>query len=328
MKTILITGISGFIGRSIYRTFLKDYKIIAFSRQYLTDLDVGCIQVNGNIEDNGILKDICDTYRPDIVIHCAGLAHQKLANPLDKEKYEKINCLATEHLAKAAAQANPEVWFIFLSSISVYGEKQKKENVQETDPCLPTSDYALSKLNAEKKLKRLYESHIVKKFDILRLAPVYDWNWSLNIDKRVFAPCKLFYLKYGSGEQTMSVINRNNLADFIEFRLKNNEAISFFKVFNICDKIPCSFNEIINVFKKSALQPNRITIRLPLIFVWFLTKIAGLLIKQRKAWVLSIYDKLANNLTFANEQMLKTGFRPKHNIHTVFSGNNLIGKNK
>jgi hypothetical protein len=55
-----------------------------------------------------------------------------------------------------------------------------------------------------------------------------------------------------------------------------------------------------------------------LISVWLLTRVSGLLLKKRKAWILSIYEKLATDLVFDNEQMLKTGFRPKHNIHNVF----------
>lgn len=320
MKTILITGVSGFLGQTIFRTLYQGYKIVAFSRQYLPDLEKQCIQVNGNMEDVTILHQICHTYRPDVVIHCAGVAHQKMANPLGKNVYDTINCQSTENLARAAIEANPNAWIIFLSSISVYGENHKQEIVKETDPCRPTSDYAVSKLNAEKALRRLHNNDIVRKLDILRLAPVYDWNWTLNIDKRVFSPYKFSYFKYGSGEQKMSVVNRENVADFIEFRLETNKEISFYNVFNLCDETPCSFNEIIQVFKNSALQPNRVSIRIPLIFVWILAKAAGLLIKKRRAWFFSIYDKLANSLIFDNKQMLKTGFRPKHDIHSVFCG--------
>jgi len=44
------------------------------------------------------------------------------------------------------------VHFIFLSSISVYGEDNLKDSVSEESECNPSSDYAQSKLDAEKRL--------------------------------------------------------------------------------------------------------------------------------------------------------------------------------
>jgi len=52
---------------------------------------------------------------------------------------------------------------------------------------------------------------------ILRLAPVYDRKWSLNLDRRIFTPKKIAYLRFGSGLQKMSALAKSNLIDFIEF---------------------------------------------------------------------------------------------------------------
>lgn len=51
MKTFLIKGIAGFVGREVYRTLSKNHQIIEFNRQVFSDLDIKC-QVNGNIEMN------------------------------------------------------------------------------------------------------------------------------------------------------------------------------------------------------------------------------------------------------------------------------------
>ena len=58
---------------------------------------------------------------------------------------------------------------------------------------------------------------------LLRLAPVYDCEWSLNLDRRVFAPKKMAYLKFGNGEQRMSALARSNLVDFIDFLIHTPE---------------------------------------------------------------------------------------------------------
>ena len=321
MKVILVTGASGFIGRAVCKRLGRKYKIVVFSRQGLPGLDADTIQVKGDIEDKTTLDVICRIYRPEVVIHCAGLAHQSMIHPVPSEKYFQINSAATENLAKAVTRANPDAWFMFLSSISVYGEGHGKKTVTEQSPCRPSSDYAASKRDAERKLRGLFDTNLISKIDIYRLAPVYDRNWSLNIDKRVFFPGKLFYLKYGTGKQKMSLVNRENVIDFIEFRLNNHQDDSFYKVFNLCDPVPYSFNEIIRVFRKSDFQPRRITLKVSLNLVWLLSRLAARLMKRRTSWSLSIYDKLANDLVFDHGQMLKTGFRPRHTLASVFGVN-------
>ncbi len=206
MKTILVTGASGFIGQAVCRAFSLSSKIIALDKQLCSSEKNTYVLVEASIEDKDELKRVCNTYLPDVIIHCAGLAHQKLGNKKNTDEYERINSIATEKLAKAGISANPDVHFIFLSSISVYGEDQSKKAVSEIDLCLPTSDYALSKRSAEKRLEKLYDQTLLKRLDVLRLAPVYDVEWSINLEKRVFFPKKMFYLRFGSGKQEMSAL--------------------------------------------------------------------------------------------------------------------------
>jgi len=107
------------------------------------------VSIKADIEDDNVLKDVCNKNLLDVVIHCAGLAHQKISSKISTNLYEKINSIATEKLANAAVSANPSVYFIFLSSISVYGEDFRKKIIKETDQCFPISSYAVSKLDAK-----------------------------------------------------------------------------------------------------------------------------------------------------------------------------------
>ena len=318
MKTILITGASGFIGQTLCKVLSLKYKIIALNRRICLGEPNTCVSVKVNIEDKKALKNICNIYLPDVVIHCAGLAHQKLSSNNNTKSYENINIVATENLANVAISANPDVYFIFLSSISVYGENQTQKVVREIDRCLPTSDYAQSKLRAENRLKRLYVTNRLKKLDVLRLAPVYDVEWSINLEKRVFAPQKMFYLRFGSGGQKMSALARKNLVDFIAFRLKSETQQPFYNIINVCDKQPYSFNEIIRIFQKTKYQPKRKVINIPLNFVELLINYIALLFKHKSAWIHSFYNKLANDLVFDNKKMLETGFKHGVSLKSVF----------
>ncbi len=322
-NTILITGAAGFIGKSLCDYLLKDYRIIALdcSKQILADDRL--LWAHVDFTDTSSIHQIFEEHRPNIIIHCAGIAHQRI-DRVTSEEYLRINSLATESLALAGAKANANVHFIFFSSISVYGERNIGKAINEEDKCFPTSDYAFSKLDAEKRLENLFKERTLKKLDILRLSPVYDSEWSLNIEKRIFAPKKLIFVKFGSGEQRMSAVSRSNLVDFIEYRLrqeiKGEENINnylFCNTFNVCDERDYSFNELIKAFQKSGNCPFRPVVRIPLIFVWTATRLMGFFFKSKRTWLHSCYDKLAYSLIFDNGKMLCTGFKPKHTLESI-----------
>lgn len=320
VKTVLITGASGFVGQKAVEKLSSRYRVVAFDKRppdskFCNNL----ISVSGDITDENKIKGVCQKHQPDIIVHCAGIAHQKITRPLDEDTYNITNHIATKRLAAAAVNTNSDIHFVFLSSVSVYGEKYNDSEAGEEDPCYPTTAYARSKLNAEKSLIDLFDAGLISKVDILRLAPVYDRSWSLNLDRRVFGPQKMCYLKFGSGNQKMSVLARSNLIDFIGYRVNQTDSTTFCKGFNVCDRHPCSFNDIITVFRNSTYQPNRPVIKIPLEWIGLGARISGRLIQNRSAWFQSCYDKLANSLVFDNSKMLESGFVPVHTLKSVFS---------
>ncbi len=315
-KKVLITGISGFIGKALSEKLLKTYSILGIDNKnssYVKDIIIEIV----DIMDYERISKFVNIHKPDIVIHCAGIAHQKFGS-INAEKYFNVNSHATENLCIETAKANPDVHFLFLSSVSVYGENDIKASISEKHQCKPSSDYAESKLDAEKCLIRLHNAGTLKKLDILRLAPIYDSSWSLNLDRRVFAPGKLAYIKFGSGEQTMSTVSRQNLIDFIEYRLNQEPKKPFCDIINICDEKPYQFKEIISIFKQSEYQPDRLILTIPLFFVKIVTILAGLVYKNKRKWLHSCYNKLAFSLVFDNSKMLNTGFKNKQSLITVF----------
>ena len=172
---LLTTGANGFIGRALCDKLSPDHKVIGIDIAERPDKPSKIAWEQASITDNDSVAAICDKYAPDVVIHCAGIAHQKMGS-VDRETYIKVNSEATENLAKAAARTNPELLFVFLSSISVYGEgpqitqitqngkgKTQDNGVGEDLPCHPSSDYAYSKLDAERRLLSLHEKGILKK---------------------------------------------------------------------------------------------------------------------------------------------------------------------
>ena len=115
----------------------------------------------------------------------------------------------------------------------------------------------------------------------------------------------------------MSTLSRQNLVDFIRYRIEQCDGPGY-TVFNVCDEKTCSFNEIIHVFQNSGVQPNKMVVKIPLFFVGCLTRGAGLVFPRKAGWINSFYNKLANSLVFDNKRMLATGFCPKQSMASVF----------
>ncbi len=317
MKKVLITGAAGFIGSALCDVLKKDFSIIGMDN--LTKPPAcGAVWEQADITDDAAVDRICREHMPDTVVHCAGIAHQKVG-AVDVNSYMRINSKATEYLAKAVFNSNSNARFIFLSSICVYGETDLEMPVSEEAECRPSSDYAKSKLDAEKRLDALSSGSSEKKTVILRLAPVYGKEWSLNLDRRILMPRRLGYVKFGNGQQRMSALARGNLVEFIVYLLTQEPGRSNGNtIINVCDTDAYTFNRMIHVYRASGRHPSGPVVRIPLWTVFLATRIAGLVFYGKRGWLHSCYDKLASSLVFDNTRMLATGFKPIHSLESVF----------
>lgn len=324
---ILITGASGFIGSELCKRLAVANSVVGVDVAPRPEKLSGISWESLDLNQEKAIAVLSDKYSPDVVIHCAGIAHQTIGF-IDRNTYMKMNSIVAEKVAKAVTLRNPNVRFIFLSSVSVYGEskdeavatgEKSSQGINEQTACRPSSDYALSKLDAEERLSVLYHKGIIKDLVILRLAPVYDREWSLNLDRRIFTPGKLAYLRFGSGSQMMSALARPNLVDFINYILRSKDYVNENNLcINVCDTLPYTFNTIIRVFRESGVFAKRFIISAPLSLVWFATRVAGVLFFHKRQWIYSCYDKLACDLVFDNTRMMRTGFKPEHSLETVF----------
>lgn len=150
-KNILITGVSGFIGRCTLKEFLScsdDFKIYALVREPL-ELPESVIQLL--CEDISKVEDVSIPCNIDVVIHLAAKAHIKEASA-SIEEFRLINRDATDKLLKKCTEIGVRR-FIFLSTIGVLGNVTEGVPLNEESDEQPRSMYAISKLEAEHAVK-------------------------------------------------------------------------------------------------------------------------------------------------------------------------------
>lgn len=164
MKRVLITGKNSYIGTS-----LENWLMRTPSEYEVEVLDM----------KNPGWKDF-DFRGFDTVVHVAGIAHSG-SGKSQEELYLRVNRdLAIETAKKAKAEGVGQ--FVFMSSILIYGNSAGKKGVIDKDTIpRPNSIYGISKLQAEKDLKKL-ESEAFQ-VSILRAPFIYGRNCKGNYQR-------------------------------------------------------------------------------------------------------------------------------------------------
>lgn len=151
MKTVLITGASGYIGGQTAIYFHdNNWRVIGIDERHPPEhLSKGgyfskFLISPFNSEES---LHLIQTSKPDAIVHCAGtsLVGPSKTNP---SVYYQNNFVATKTLVDFLVEQDIKTRFIFSSSASTYGEPIMPP-CREEDPPLPLSPYGESKLMTE-----------------------------------------------------------------------------------------------------------------------------------------------------------------------------------
>ncbi len=204
---ILITGISGFIGRSLVEEIVNnnlpwdiygiDNKEPVFNdSRYRKHVVFTKVDIRGESE----VKAFFAKNQFNGVIHLAAVSRV-----VDAEN-DKNNCIATnlngtKYVVESVANS-PESWFVFGSSREVYGE-QNLFPVKESAEKRPINIYGECKLKGELLVKGL-----IRQYAILRFSNVYGNNY--DIDGRVVPA----FVRQAINDEPLCLEGGNQIIDF------------------------------------------------------------------------------------------------------------------
>ncbi len=165
MRSALVTGASGFIGRRLCAALAQDgVRVKALVHQAATE-GPWHESMRVDLARENVPANACDGV--DAVFHFAGKAHAISERRQDDADYRRINVDGTRRVLDAASQAGVQR-VIFASSVKAMGEGDGNE--------APLTPYGQSKLDAEALMTQVTEPVV------LRLSLVYGPGVGGNLD--------------------------------------------------------------------------------------------------------------------------------------------------
>ncbi|MDH4554970.1 SDR family oxidoreductase [Pseudomonas sp. BN417] len=257
MSKILITGVSGFVGRAVHDELAS---------RGLAELVVA---VRGSSSGLGASSTVvripgidgCTDWRValagvEVVIHSAARVHvmnDKSADPL--AEFRKVNVEGTLNLARQAASQGVRR-FIFISSIKVNGESTPPDSPYSADAVpAPLDPYGVSKLEAEVGLRALANETGLEVV-ILRPTLVYGPGVKANFLNMMRWIYRGVPLPFGSIHNKRSFVALDNLVDLIVTCVKHPSAAN--ETFLVSDGEDLSTSELLRRMGVALRRPARL----------------------------------------------------------------------
>jgi len=278
---ILITGINGFIGRSLAKSLLANgFDVTGVGRQESGLLSVATNKmIVGDLSELLTEKslrapnELVGTLRcVDVLVHTAARVHvinDDATNPL--VEFRRINRDMTLDLARVAAKSGVKR-FIFLSTIKVNGEGSWTGQLfTPEDSNVPLDSYGLSKYEAEQGLLTLAEE-VDMEVVIIRPPLVYGPGVKANFLSMLKWVNRGIPLPLGRVHNQRSLVALDNLISFIICCIVHPQAAN--QIFLISDGEDVSTTELLRKIAK-AYDKKIILISVPIGLVKFLVSLVG-----------------------------------------------------
>lgn len=245
-KSIVITGGSGFVGRSLIESLLSKNKVLNVDTIDHKEKNIDCDYLNADLRKP--LKSI-PTYKGATVIHTAAVMNAK-----NLDEFWKVNAIGTKNILDWSVK-HKATHFIYISSGSVYGYS-RNILMKENDFLNPIGAYGYTKWLGEN-LSQMYYKIYHLPVTIVRLYFPYGPGQVNGIFKLI--------LKSITEENTLT-IKKNGSPKFqpihIEdvktalMKIVNNYA--GYRVYNLCGDIIINFLQLVKLIETECKKKAKL----------------------------------------------------------------------
>jgi UDP-glucose 4-epimerase len=295
-RTVLVTGASGFIGRSLVEALAREgYAVRAAARDPRSAPAGARIEpvtlpdLASPVDWSGLLGGVSH------VVHLAGLAHSP--GLLADDLYRRINALAVGELADAAAHAKVER-LVFISSVRAQAGLSAEHAITEKDKPEPTDAYGRSKLEAERLVAASGAA-----YTILRPAVVYGPGVKGNIASLATLARTPMPLPFANLDNRRSLLALENFIAAVSLVLGAERAVN--EIFLVADKEPISVANLVSAMREGLGRPP-LLVGVPQGAVKRLMRSFG----KEAEW-----ERISGNFVIDPSKLMGIGWRPLVSTH-------------
>ena len=261
---ILISGITGFVGKNLVKYLSNDPSLDLFGLvRHSSDLN----SVKGESIKGFFYFENLEQIRrldPDIIIHLAGKAHDT-RNTSQSKEYEQVNFLLTKKIYDLFMKLNSRK-FVFLSTVKAAADTVEGTLDETVDP-IATTPYGMSKLKAEQYI--IKQARPGKTYYILRPCMIHGPGNQGNLNLLYQLIRKGIPYPLGKFHNQRSFLSVDNLNFFIRQLIEKPVDSG---VYHLADDQPLSTKEVVKIMG-SAINKNIKIWNVPKPVIRFLARI-------------------------------------------------------
>lgn len=287
---LLLTGASGFLGKSIIGQLITDNNFLFNLSRTSGDYKIALENEIPNFEQEF-----------DLVIHAAGKAHSVPKTDTEKQEFYNVNVSGTSNLLKGLEKSGLPQQFVFISSVAVYGQ-DTGNFISEEHSLLAKDPYGLSKIQAEQLVIEWCKQHNVL-CTILRLPLLVGENPPGNLGAMINGIKKGYYFNIVGRSAKKSMVLAEDVAKHIL------RAAEIGGIYNLTDGYHPSFSELSKhiSFQVGKGKPMNMPLWLAKIFAKF-----GDLLGNKAPLNTNKLMKITSDLTFDDTKAREAfGWKPR-----------------
>jgi len=309
LKTALVTGASGFIGKNLC-CYLQQQGWHVRGTFRSGELIDGVESVQFDLNHRYWPEGLTDGV--DVIFHLAGKAHAIASDWEDEEEYLPVNTASTRKLL-LAAQKSSVPRFVYFSTVKVIGDSHQKGSIDENDTTFPEGSYGVSKYMAE---QLVLNGGFVSEPVVIRPTMVYGDSVKGNLPNMIMAIANHRFPPIPEFANRRSMVHVDDIIRAALLVAEHPKAVG--RAYIVSDGAAYSTQQIYQwICEALGRKPPRWVV--PLSVLRLFAKLGDgmrMLAGRRILYDSDVLEKLSGSAWYCSDRISRElGFQPERNLH-------------